>query len=155
DNHVGFEGAAVLEAKAPDLAGLAENFAGAGAEQDTQPHAFELALQQGPAGGVELLDHQMRGDLDDSDLETMTGQTAGGFQTKQPAAKDDGSLAVLGVGGDGGTVVERAKDEDALLLRPFELRNEWPRAGGKDEQVVRLGHLSARADDNVLLAVDG
>src|SRR5205823_8735496 len=48
-----------------------------------------------------------------------------------------------------------AEDKHTLLLRPFERRHEWPRAGGENEQVIRLGHLSARADDKALLTIDG
>ena len=63
---------------------------------------------------------------DDGDLEIVTEQATGSLQAEQPAAKDDGSLAVFGVGADGGAVVESAENEDALLLRSFQGRHERP-----------------------------
>ena len=54
------------------------------------PIAFQLALQERAAGGIELLDHQVRRDLDDGDFEAVAEQAAGRFQAEQAAADDDG-----------------------------------------------------------------
>ncbi len=91
----------------------------------------------------------MRGDLDDGDFEAVTEQAARRFQPEQAAADDHGAVAVLGVGADGGAVIQGAEDEDALLLRALHRRHERPRAGGQDQEVVRLGDLAAAADHDL------
>src|SRR5439155_10432556 len=58
NHHVGFERAAVLKTHAADAAILAEEMRRPGAQQDADAHRLELALQQGPACGIELLGHQ-------------------------------------------------------------------------------------------------
>ncbi len=70
DDHVGVERAAVLEAQTSDAA-VAEQGRGCLLQQHFDAEAFEGALEQGAAERVELLDHQVRGYLDDGDLDVV------------------------------------------------------------------------------------
>ncbi len=71
DHHVRVEYRAVLELQAGDGA-VAEQVRRNLFQQDLYAHAFEQALQQRGPGGVELLNHQVRGDFDDGDVEVVT-----------------------------------------------------------------------------------
>src|SRR5262249_28066771 len=102
----------------------------------------------------QLLDHEVWGDFYHRDIEVMAEQAARRFEAEQTAADHDGAVALLGVGGDGGAVVQGAEDEDAALPGALDGRHERPRAGGQDEIVVRLLHAAVAADDDPAGGVD-
>src|SRR5262249_34573185 len=154
NDHVGFENRAVLEAHAADGAAIADESRCPGAAHDLYAHRLELAFEQLAAGRVELLDHQMRCNLDNGNLEPVAEQAARRFQAEQAAAEDDGSAAFLSVGGDGVAIVQRPKDKAPFLIRAFKRRHEWPRTRGDDEPVVRLGDFATAADDDMFVTID-
>jgi hypothetical protein len=80
DHHLRREGAAVLEAQPGDPPVLAQQRRRDLAGQHTDAHRLHLPAQQVGAGGVELLRHQVRGGLDDGDLDLVAEQSAGRFQ---------------------------------------------------------------------------
>src|SRR5262249_15751249 len=102
----------------------------------------------------ELLDHQVRRDFDDCDLNPVAEQAAGGLQAEQAATDDGCALALLGVGADLVAVLQGAKDENAALPDALDGRHQGPRDGCQAQDVVGFFDLAAAADHDAPVAMD-
>ena len=74
-----------------------------------------LAFRMRAAGGVELLLHQMAGEMDDVHLAAVVQQAARRLEPEQAAADHGRASALLRRRDDARAVVERAKAEHAGL----------------------------------------
>ena len=107
-----------------------------------EPHLLELSKEHGGSPRIELRFHQVRGEMDDVNLEPMTEQPAGSFDPEQTAADDGGAPRVSRVRGDPLAVFERAEQEDAafqaasLCRQPVDGRKGRPATGRENQQII-------------------
>jgi hypothetical protein len=111
---------------------------------DVEAHLFELSQQDRSAHGVELHVHDVRHEMDHVDLEAAVEQAFRRFKAEQAAADHGGPFGGGGAREHAVAVVERPKDEDAVLeaARSVEhigdRRHDDAAAGGEHERVVGL-----------------
>src|SRR5262249_18987999 len=148
-----FQRGAILETHARDAA-IAKQVSRDRFQQDADTQGFQLLLQQGPTGRVELLHHEVRRNFDDGDFDAVAEQPAARLQAEQPATEDKGRVALLSIGPDSRAIIEGAEDEDTALARAFQRGDERTRAGSEDQAIVRLGDLASPANDQALFSVD-
>ena len=113
---------------------------------------LQRALQDPRGAGVELLAHELAGELDDRDHDAVGAQPGGGLEAEQPAADDDRA----GTGRRGGErvgVAPGAKDVDMREVDARHRRNERPRAGREHERVVGMGDAGV-VDDGARVEVE-
>ena len=106
--------------------------------RQTIPCASSARCRIARGAGVELLAHELAGELDDRDDDAVGAQPGGGLEAEQPAADDDRA----GSGRRGGErvgVAPGAKHVDMREVDARHRRNERPRAGREHERVVRVG----------------
>src|SRR5260370_39262817 len=127
---------------------------GDGIEKDANAHGFQFAFEQGGRGGIELLNHQVRSHLDDSNFQAVAEQSARRLQTEQAAADYHCPITILGIGADARAIVDGSKNKNALLLGPLHGWNKGARAGGQHQPVVRLLDFAGAANDHLAPAID-
>ena len=128
-------------------------------EVEGYAHFLEGLLEETARFGVELVFHEVFGEVNDVDLQTPVHQPACGFETEQSAADDDGPSDVRRVVDHLRAVVKSAKCKDAgsersiLGVEAVDWRHEGKAAGREYELVVRH-EVSARGVDRLGLPID-
>ena len=116
---------------------------GAAAEAADDPLHLQRALEHRRRARVELLAHELAGELDDGDAHAARAQPGGGLEAEQPAADDDRA----GAGRRGGErvgVAPGAKHVDVRQAGAEDRGDERPRSGREDERVVGMAGCRTR-----------
>ncbi len=122
-------------------------------QEHAHAEGFHLAGEIGSAGGIELAFHQHGRKVDDADFATANPEAAGGFETKETTADDDGFFArPIYQGGLEGTV-ESTENGDVFLLHAGDRRDEGAAAHCENELVVGRA-VAFLVDHHVGFAVD-
>ena len=116
DDEVGFDASCrPTSAHALDVP-VAEDGRRRAAEQHLDAEVFHLAGEVVAAVRIELALHQRRHQVHDGDVAALHLQSARGFEAEQAAADHHGLDAGAGALEQLARVVERAEDEDAVLV---------------------------------------
>ena len=126
----------VLELQAADLAVLAQDRLGLGAQHGLHAAISQGAAQQEARRLIELALHQHVHQVDDRGPHPSPGQPVGGLKTQQPAADHHGLAARIGGGHHGLHIVQVAEGDDAGQVRARQRQPYRIRAGSQDQPVI-------------------
>ena len=79
--------------------------------------------------------HERVHQLDDGDVAALDLQAARGFKAKQTAADHDGFDPFAGTLEQRASVIEIAKNKNAVLSRALHRRNQWNASRGQEKLV--------------------
>ena len=135
DDHVDSSTIAVGKLQALDLA-VAEELLGALVQVDLDTQALDLLAEHPRPAVVNLARHQPRRKLDHVCLETEVADRLGGLQPEQAATDHRRPRRLARIGEDPLQVLDRAVDEDPLLVHARDARNKRSRTGRQHDGVV-------------------
>ena len=136
DDHVDLQPVAVGKRQALHLA-VAEKLLGALVEVDPDPQTLDLVAERPGACLVNLAGHQPWRELDHVGLEVKVEDRLGGLQPQQAATDHRRPRRRAGVGEDPLQVLDRAVDENPLLIHAGNPRDKRGRTSRQYDRVVR------------------
>jgi hypothetical protein len=136
DDEVGLEATVVGQRHALHVAVPQDGGRGA-PEQHPHPHVLDLSDQVLAAVGIELAFHQRRSQVHHGHVATLHLQPAGRLQPQEAPADHDRLHARTGAPHHLAGVVQRAERQHAVLVKPFDRRQERGAARGEEQRVVR------------------